>query len=361
MSSPLDRAVDRDGPLPYAPKWAGKVASERRGIARLVTDDDFGDKTSEPDEVAGETEEQSEDHGLVIDRFRVPRSLEPTVLAEPLEPSAKPVFGMLVRLGAAVAAATIVALLVIGKGPSWTFVTTERVAQAASPPIALRSVAPATSAAVPSKQPRLVMAPGAPRAADDLIPLGISLENPDDGSSVIVAGLPAGTSITTGRRVTANSWRLSTADLADATVRPPQGFVGAVNLAVELRRADDSTVDRQELHLEWTGTPAKIAAPATTRSLDPEEIVRLVKRGQQLIGNGDVAAGRLFLQRAAEAQDPRAALMLAMTYDPIVIEQVGIRGVVADADTARNWYQKAKEFGSAEASRRLEMLASRER
>ena len=71
--------------------------------------------------------------------------------------------------------------------------------------------------------------------------------------------------------------------------------------------------------------------------------------------------GGFFLQRAAEAQDPRAALMLAMTYDPVVIEQVGIRGVIADADAARTWYRKAKESGSTEAARRLELLASRQR
>ena len=92
------------------------------------------------------------------------------------------------------------------------------------------------------------MVPAVPRAADDLIPLGISLEDPDDGSSVIVSGLPAGSSITPGRQIAPGGWRLSAADLADATVRPPQGFVGAIDLAIELRGAGESAADRQVRH-----------------------------------------------------------------------------------------------------------------
>ena len=72
------------------------------------------------------------------------------------------------------------------------------------------------------------------------------------------------------------------------------------------------------------------------------------------------------LQRAAEAGDPQAALMLAGTYDPIVLEKIGIqgfapdiiRGFAPDIARARTWYELAKQLGSTEAVRRLEMLAS---
>ena len=60
-----------------------------------------------------------------------------------------------------------------------------------------------------------------------------------------------------------------------------------------------------------------------------------------------------------EGGDPRAALTLAGTYDPIVLEKLGIQGFASDIAAARTWYERAKEFGSAEALRRLEMLASR--
>ena len=56
-----------------------------------------------------------------------------------------------------------------------------------------------------------------------------------------------------------------------------------------------------------------------------------------------------------------AGLILAATYDPGALEKVAIYGVVADITMARSWYEKAKEFGSAEAPRRLELLAGRMR
>ena len=43
-------------------------------------------------------------------------------------------------------------------------------------------------------------------------------------------------------------------------------------------------------------------------------------------------------------------------YDPIVLKQLGIRGVVPDLAQARSWYEKAKEYGSEEAPRRLQAL-----
>ena len=106
---------------------------------------------------------------------------------------------------------------------------------------------------------------------------------------------------------------------------------------------------------------ASIVTKPAPRTLDSEEIAVLVKRGQDLLSTGDIAAARAVLLRAAEAQDPKAALALAATFDPIVLQKIGVYGiVVADISSARSWYEKAKEFGSEEAPRRLEMLMGRE-
>jgi TPR repeat protein len=106
--------------------------------------------------------------------------------------------------------------------------------------------------------------------------------------------------------------------------------------------------------------PAREEAPAgaaATRQLGREEIAILVKRGKEFIANGDLIAARLVLQRAAERKDAEAALSLATTYDPLVLRQLKVYGYAGDVTTARSWYEKAKEFGSVEAVRRLEMLA----
>ena len=62
------------------------------------------------------------------------------------------------------------------------------------------------------------------------------------------------------------------------------------------------------------------------------------------------------LQRAADANDVEAALALAATYDPFVLEKLKVYGFWADAAMARAWYEKAKELGSAEARQRLQRL-----
>jgi TPR repeat protein len=60
--------------------------------------------------------------------------------------------------------------------------------------------------------------------------------------------------------------------------------------------------------------------------------------------------------RAVIAGEAEAAVAMGATYDPVVL---GDRGDVADLDKARSWYERAKEMGSPEGPRRLEMLANR--
>jgi hypothetical protein len=95
------------------------------------------------------------------------------------------------------------------------------------------------------------------------------------------------------------------------------------------------------------------------RKLDPSVIALLIKQGEEFIAQGDVATARLVFQRAAEAGDATAAMALGATYDPTVIARLGARGFGPDVEKARMWYEKAKELGSPEAPRRLELLAHR--
>jgi hypothetical protein len=94
-----------------------------------------------------------------------------------------------------------------------------------------------------------------------------------------------------------------------------------------------------------------------SRVLDPEEIRLLMKQGEQLIAAGDVATARTVLQRAADAGDANAAMALGATYDPNVLARLGVVGVSAEVEKARSWYQKAETLGSADARRRLDLLA----
>jgi hypothetical protein len=102
-------------------------------------------------------------------------------------------------------------------------------------------------------------------------------------------------------------------------------------------------------------TPA--LSDGNTLRLDNEEIAALIKRGQNFLTNGDVAAARLLLLRAAEAGSATAALVLGTTFDPLVIQRLGAVGREPDAARARKWYQKAMELGSEVASQQLAKLA----
>jgi len=76
---------------------------------------------------------------------------------------------------------------------------------------------------------------------------------------------------------------------------------------------------------------------------------------------GDIVAARMVFQRAAETGDAGAAMALGATYDPLILARLGAVGMVADVSKARSWYEKAKEFGSQEAPRRLEQLRTADR
>ena len=98
-------------------------------------------------------------------------------------------------------------------------------------------------------------------------------------------------------------------------------------------------------------------AETRLRTLARDEIATFYRRSEELIGQGDIAGARLLLTRAAEAGDARSALALGTTYDAASLAKLGVRGIAPDAAQARAWYAKAVEFGSGEASRRLEQLA----
>jgi hypothetical protein len=105
--------------------------------------------------------------------------------------------------------------------------------------------------------------------------------------------------------------------------------------------------------------PKELSESPPQPLLNGEELSVLLKRGKDLFATGDLAAARLVLRRAAEANNAEAALALGATYDPLVLRQLKVYGFTPDAAMARSWYEKASELGSLAAPRRLEMLTER--
>ena len=98
-----------------------------------------------------------------------------------------------------------------------------------------------------------------------------------------------------------------------------------------------------------------VAAPPA-RKLDPDELATLLNRAKGFLAAGDIPSARLLLERAADAPDASAALMLARTYDPAVLGTQDARNIIPDPAIARAWYQKAAQLGSSDAQRRLAQL-----
>ena len=113
--------------------------------------------------------------------------------------------------------------------------------------------------------------------------------------------------------------------------------------------SDHHTALQSQAPAARTGNEA--AAPSKT--LDAETLAALMTRAKSLLALGDIAAARLLLERAANAQDASAAFLLAQTYDPAVLGVRDTRSITADPVMARDWYRKAASFGSADAQQRL--------
>jgi hypothetical protein len=360
MSSLWEPDVGPDDPSPYAPKRVRDAASGKRSTElKSRIQEPIGEPAPSPPPTARPS---TADAGVIADRYRVPRSLEPTLMPDAWpEPRSRSNFRGFIRFALAIVVTVTVALFVVAKFPSpRTIVPTGD--RGDEPTIGFRFAGQEIRTTEQPKPatPQLILGQTGPRAAGEAFPLGVALTGAAEGASVVLDGLAPGSTVTAGRSSGADTWRIPVSDLRNALVRPPRDFAGPMDIAVELRLADDRAVDRKLLRLEWS-TPPVQTKDIRTRQLDQEEVADLMKRGEAFIAVGDLAAARLVLQRAAEGGDPRATMTLAGTYDPIVLEKLGVQGFASDIALAREWYERAKELGSPEALRRLEMLASRDR
>jgi len=182
-----------------------------------------------------------------------------------------------------------------------------------------------------------------------------------DGASdidVVITGLAPGSAISIGAPAGPNRWRLPVKDLNRAVIMPPHGFVGSMDLILELRLANDKVVDRKGVLLEWSYNSALATASFPPRQLEAAEIKLMVKSGLEFMANGNVGAARLMFMPAAEAGDPVAAFALAETYDPLVLARLGTKGgITPDITLANTWYERAGALGSTLARERLDRLA----
>jgi hypothetical protein len=336
MNSPSKDPVRSNPELDYAPPWARESA---RDLTRPV----LGEPVAPPADKRAENKLVSwANRNSGDDRAWQQRALDPELVPEP-PAGVSYVWPTMLRLGIVCTIAAIVAAAVVLLfNPKQSV---HHTAQVNAPPSSLTSD-DGTLPLVDSVR----IVPG-------LVAQGLAAQSLADAGSPI-ASTPPPQAIAS----------LPPPNQSSANVETPPA--SAVNQPV----VNQPTVSPVEASPAASEAPSKvqtaavpptqpasssIAKQSTARppvALDDSEIAMLIKRGNNLLKDGDFAAARLLFERGASAGSAEAALALGSTYDPLVIKRLGAIMVRPDVENARKWYQIAADRGSADAKLQLANL-----
>jgi hypothetical protein len=136
-------------------------------------------------------------------------------------------------------------------------------------------------------------------------------------------------------------------------LRPAKDPLASPTAKAELTTASTPSPEPGSAAPQMTAEAELITANAPSpepRSAGPqitaEETKALLGRGDALMGMADATSARPFYERAAAAGDAQAALRLAATYDPSFLAQTGLANVRGGLAAADYWYQRARDLGS---------------
>ena len=135
-----------------------------------------------------------------------------------------------------------------------------------------------------------------------------------------------------------------------------------VQNVVKTAGSDQPALVPQTVRVASVNPTQALAAPTATAALpsaDSAEVKEMVSRGTALMDIGDLAAARLFFERAAEMGSANAVMALAMSYDPVYFEERGVQGLPPNASRAVELYERANQLGAAQAQDRLARLKAR--
>ena len=104
------------------------------------------------------------------------------------------------------------------------------------------------------------------------------------------------------------------------------------------------------------GASAVTEPPKAAEVQGNAEAAKLIARASALLGQGDIGAARIVLERASESGNAKAGFMLAETYDPAILTAWGTYGTRGEVTKARELYAKADAGGIQEAKNRLNAL-----
>lgn len=114
-----------------------------------------------------------------------------------------------------------------------------------------------------------------------------------------------------------------------------------------LRKAQFAGAAAQSKPTEADGVSSVAQTPP--HALVREETQAMIARAERALQDGDVAAARLLLTRAARDGDARALFLLGESHDPAALAARGLPAHLGDAEAARGHYRQAVAKGYAPA------------
>jgi len=141
----------------------------------------------------------------------------------------------------------------------------------------------------------------------------------------------------------------------DRVEAPAQGLESTrhpFGVRIALERAANSPINQ----VKQAAEAAAAEQPAAAEAQGSPEAARLMARANGLLGQGNIGAARIVLERAAETGSAQASFMLAETYDPVILSTWETYGTRGDAAKARELYAKAHVGGVQEAKDRFNAL-----
>jgi hypothetical protein len=102
-----------------------------------------------------------------------------------------------------------------------------------------------------SSTPRLIIAAASGvLRSDEATPIGLTVEGVADAAQLLIDGFAPGSLFSVGQSIGQNAWRIPAPQIEAATIMPPRGLVGSMDLVVTLILTNGSLGDRRALHLQ---------------------------------------------------------------------------------------------------------------
>jgi hypothetical protein len=172
-----------------------------------------------------------------------------------------------------------------------------------------------------------------------------------------------------GKSVVSQPIFVSAAPAKPAVSPTPAALATPAEASATQPATDASAMAKLALALRTNpNPPTSSAAPMAMRSMTLSAAVanapppageaarRLCAQGLVAMAAGDIADARLYLERALDAGDIRALMVLGESYDPATLALMGAVGIKGDAGKARDYYAKALAAGMGAARERMAAL-----